>query len=67
MTETFVLHLRSGPLADGEIHGVVEVVATGARHVVGAFDELRSVLIESSRQSPTPGSTPAARKRETSS
>jgi hypothetical protein len=59
VTETFVLHLRSGPLAHGDINGVVEVVATGERHMVSAFDDLRSILTESARQP-----SPTSRKRE---
>jgi hypothetical protein len=62
VTETFVLHLRSDALARGDIHGVVEVVATGERRVVIALEELRSVLVESARPP-----LPSPRKRETTS
>jgi hypothetical protein len=46
MTESFVLHLQSRALADGDLRGVVEVVATGERRVITTLDELRELLTE---------------------
>jgi hypothetical protein len=45
MTASFVLHLQSGRLRDGEVCGVVEVVATGARRTVTSLEELRALLV----------------------
>jgi hypothetical protein len=46
MTETFVVHLQSGALADGEFRGVVEAVATGRRSTVTTLEELRVALMQ---------------------
>jgi hypothetical protein len=45
MTASFVLHLQSGALADGDVCGVVEIVATGERHTVTTLDELGALLV----------------------
>jgi hypothetical protein len=46
MTASFVLHLQSGALADGDVCGVVEIVATGERHTVTTLDELGALLVK---------------------
>jgi hypothetical protein len=47
MTSSFVLHLQSGPLVDGEVRGVVEIVATGERRTVLSLEELGELLLAS--------------------
>jgi hypothetical protein len=46
MTDSFVLHLQSAGLREGDIRGVVEVVATGERRTVTTLDELRDLLVQ---------------------
>jgi hypothetical protein len=46
MTESFVLHLQSDPLANGEVRGVVEVIATGERRTITTLDELRDLMVQ---------------------
>jgi hypothetical protein len=46
VTDSFVLHLSSTRLSEGDIRGVVEVVATGERKTVTTLDELRDLLIQ---------------------
>jgi hypothetical protein len=45
MTTSFVLHLQSGPLLDGEVRGVVEIVATGERRTVLSLADLGELLV----------------------
>jgi hypothetical protein len=52
MTASFVLHLQSGALADGDVCGVVEVVATGKRYTVATLDELGALLVKESLPRP---------------
>jgi len=49
MTHSFVLHLSSTALRDGDIRGVVEVVATGERTTVKTLEELRDLLARQAR------------------
>jgi hypothetical protein len=48
MTASFVLHLQSGALADGDVCGVVEIVATGERHTITTLHELGALLVRQS-------------------
>lgn len=48
MTESFVLHLHSRLLKQGDVCGVVEVVATSERHTITTIVELNEVLISRS-------------------
>jgi hypothetical protein len=48
MTASFVLHLQSGALSEGDVCGVVEVVATGERYTVTTLDELGALLVKES-------------------
>jgi hypothetical protein len=52
MTASFVLHLQSHALADGEVCGVVEIVATGERHPVTTLEELGTLLVKESLPRP---------------
>jgi hypothetical protein len=45
VTDSFVLHLQSAALADGDVCGVVEIVATGERHTVATLVELGTLLV----------------------
>jgi hypothetical protein len=45
MTASFVLHLQSGALAEGDVCGVVEIVATGERRTVTTLAELGALLV----------------------
>jgi hypothetical protein len=45
MTTSFVLHLQSGPLVDGDVCGVVEIVATGERRTVLSLEDLGELLV----------------------
>jgi hypothetical protein len=52
MTTSFVLHLQSGPLADGEVRGVVQIVATGERRTVLSLEDLGELLVASGPPQP---------------
>ncbi len=53
MTTSFVLHLQSGPLVDGEVRGMVEIVATGERRTVLSLEDLGEVLVTACLPRPT--------------
>jgi hypothetical protein len=52
VTTSFVLHLKSGALAEGEVRGVVEIVSTGEQRVITTLDQLGAVLIQQSHDKP---------------